>query len=45
MAGKLEDCMLLRGLLSSPDQDIFPVHFGIMEEMLQSQFYLDMPPK
>uniref|UniRef100_A0A9L0SC60 COMM domain-containing protein 1 n=1 Tax=Equus caballus TaxID=9796 RepID=A0A9L0SC60_HORSE len=43
MAGELESCKPLSGLLSGLAQDAFYGHPGITEELLRSQLYPDVP--
>uniref|UniRef100_A0A9L0IUW8 COMM domain-containing protein 1 n=1 Tax=Equus asinus TaxID=9793 RepID=A0A9L0IUW8_EQUAS len=43
MAGELESCKSLSGLLSGLAQDAFYGHPGITEELLRSQLYPDVP--
>ncbi|KAF7481594.1 Hypothetical predicted protein [Marmota monax] len=42
MAGELEGCKSLSGLLSGLAQDAFHRHRGITEELLRSQLYPDV---
>ncbi|XP_038947695.1 COMM domain-containing protein 1 isoform X3 [Rattus norvegicus] len=43
MAGELESCKSLSGLLSGLAQNTFHGHSGITEELLHSQLYPEVP--
>lgn len=43
MAGELESCKTLSGLLSGLAQEAFHGHSGITEELLRSQLYPEVP--
>ncbi|XP_058523848.1 COMM domain-containing protein 1 isoform X2 [Ochotona princeps] len=45
MAGELESCKSLNGLLVGIAQDAFHGHPGITEELLRSQLYPEVPPE
>ncbi|XP_037019508.1 COMM domain-containing protein 1 [Artibeus jamaicensis] len=45
MAGELDSCKLLSGLLSGLAQKDFHGHPGITEELLRSQLYPEVPPE
>ncbi|XP_049640713.1 COMM domain-containing protein 1 [Suncus etruscus] len=45
MAGELEGCKPLSGLLSGLAQDAFHGHPGITEELLRTQLYPEVPPE
>lgn len=45
MAGELEGCKSLSGLLSGLAQSAFHGHSGITEELLHSQLYPEVPPE
>ncbi|XP_012620330.1 COMM domain-containing protein 1 isoform X3 [Microcebus murinus] len=45
MAGELESCKPLGGLLSGLAQEAFHGHPGITEELLRSQLYPEVPPE
>lgn len=45
MAGELESCKSLSGLLNGLAQEAFHGHPGITEELLRSQLYPEVPPE